>query len=127
MTTGTCLCGVVSVTFDQPIGPIAACHCRQCRKLSGFYSASFDIAEADTNWAGSLSTFPTPGGGLRGFCPTCGTKLWFRSSDGAFSIEAGLIDGPTGAKLAEHIFTAEKGDFYDIADGVPQFPEWGEL
>ena len=126
MTHGTCLCGAVSVSFEPAIGPIAACHCTQCRKLSGFYSASFDIDEAATVWTGQVSIYATPGGGSRGFCPICGSKLWFRAADGAFSIEAGMVDGPTGARLTEHIFTARKGDYYDIAGDIPQFTEWGE-
>jgi hypothetical protein len=32
----------------------------------------------------------------------------------------GAFDGTTGAKLSVHIFVADKGDYYDIADGVPQ-------
>ena len=33
----------------------------------------------------------------------------------------GAFDQPTGTHLHLHIFTAEKGDYYAIADGVPQF------
>jgi hypothetical protein len=32
----------------------------------------------------------------------------------------GALDTPTGAKIALHIFAAEKGDYYDIPDGEPQ-------
>jgi hypothetical protein len=32
----------------------------------------------------------------------------------------GAFDSPTGAKLAMHIFVADKGDYYDIGDGLPQ-------
>jgi hypothetical protein len=32
----------------------------------------------------------------------------------------GAFDAPTGTRLAMHIFVAEKGDYYDIADGLPQ-------
>jgi hypothetical protein len=32
----------------------------------------------------------------------------------------GALDTPTGTRLAIHIFVAEKGDYYDIADGLPQ-------
>ncbi len=34
----------------------------------------------------------------------------------------GAFDGPTHTKLAIHIFVADKGDYYEIADGVPQKP-----
>ncbi len=32
----------------------------------------------------------------------------------------GAFDGPTHTKLEKHIFVADKGDYYDIADGLPQ-------
>ncbi len=36
------------------------------------------------------------------------------------SIFAGTIDGATGLRTAGHIFVADKGDYYDISDGLPQ-------
>jgi hypothetical protein len=33
----------------------------------------------------------------------------------------GAFDAGTGAHLAVHIFVAEKGDYYEVADGVTQF------
>ena len=40
------------------------------------------------------------------------------------SVEAelalGAFDKPTGTKLALHIFVAEKGDYYEITDHLPQ-------
>jgi hypothetical protein len=32
----------------------------------------------------------------------------------------GAFDGPTGVKLTHHIYIDNKGDYYDIADGLPQ-------
>lgn len=57
----------------------------------------------------------------RGFCSICGSSLFF---DAVFrdwtSISMGAIDGPTGVKLKQHIFVADKGDYYEIGDGLPQ-------
>ena len=36
------------------------------------------------------------------------------------SFSLGIIDGPTGLELQKHIFVADKGDYYKIADNVPQ-------
>ena len=36
------------------------------------------------------------------------------------SVAMGAFDKPTGTRLAIHIFVADKGDYYDIADGLPQ-------
>lgn len=32
----------------------------------------------------------------------------------------GAFDTPTNTKLAMHIYVANKGDYYDIGDGLPQ-------
>lgn len=32
----------------------------------------------------------------------------------------GAFDTPTNTRLAMHIFVADKGDYYDITDGLPQ-------
>lgn len=122
----SCLCGGCRFTLPGPAGDVTACHCHQCRSLSGHYSASFDADESRVIWQSraSLAEYRTPGGARRGFCSGCGSGLWFRSADGAFSVEAGVIDGPTGGRLVAHIFTAEKGAHYTIDDGLPQFPGW---
>ncbi len=123
--TGSCLCGANHFTLPGPMGAVSACHCTQCRKLSGHFSASFDAAESAISWsAKSIREYSTPGGGQRGFCPTCGSSLYFRAADGGFSVEAGAIDNPTGGRLKSHIFIADKGDYYTLDDGVPQFPGW---
>lgn len=121
---GACLCSGCAFTLPAPAGEITACHCTQCRKLSGHFSASFDMDEAALVWErrDTLAEYATPGGARRGFCHDCGASLWFRAADGAFSVEAGVIDGATGGRLVRHIFTADKGDYYRLADGLPHFP-----
>ena len=57
----------------------------------------------------------------RGFCPTCGCFLfWKHNDEDKMSFSLGMIDGPTSLRLQRHIFVADKGDYYDIADGLPQ-------
>lgn len=122
---GSCLCGANRFSLPGPMGAVGACHCTQCRKLSGHYSASFDADESAVVWAARhLLEYATPGGGRRGFCPDCGSSLYFRAADGGFSVEAGAVDNPTGGRLASHIFVADKGDYYQLDDGLPQYPGW---
>lgn len=121
-----CLCGGVAFRLPGSADGITACHCTQCRKLSGHYSASFDASEDQMEWRrrDTLAEYRTPGGGTRGFCDRCGSSLWFRSAAGEFSVEAGSVLGPTGGRLTEHIFVASKGDYYEIDDGLPQLGAW---
>lgn len=118
----SCLCGDVAFALPGPAGQVTACHCVQCRKLSGHYSASFDADESTLRYLSrkSLGEYETPGRGRRGFCTRCGSSLWFRSASGEFSVEAGSVNGATGGRLADHIFTAFKGRYYEIDDALPQ-------
>lgn len=119
-----CLCGACAFDLPGPAGAVTACHCRQCRTLSGHYAASFDADEARLSWRrrDALADCRTPGGAHRGFCSACGSSLWFRSAQGEFSVEAGCVSGPTGGRLAGHIFVASRGDYYHLDDGLPQTP-----
>lgn len=118
----SCLCGRVAFQVPGPVAAVTACHCRQCRKLSGHYSASFDADESTLVWQArtGLAEYETPGKGRRGFCNGCGSSLYFRAGDGALSVEAGAVGGATGGRLSDHIFTAFKGAYYSIGDGLPQ-------
>lgn len=120
---GSCLCGANQFTLPGPMGEVQACHCQQCRKVSGNYSASFEAAEADLHWQSKdLTEHRSSGGGIRGFCSACGSSLYFRKAD-RFAVEAGAIGNPTGGHLVRHVFTAEKGDYYALTDGLPQNAE----
>jgi len=119
----SCLCGKNHFTLPGPMGAVTACHCTQCRKTSGHFSASFDRPESDLHWhARHITEHATQAGSQRGFCTTCASSLYFRAADGSFSVEAGCIDAPTGGHLTTHIFTADKGDYYTLTDGLPAHP-----
>lgn len=120
LLSGSCLCGANRFTLPGPAGDMWACHCHQCRKTSGHFAASFDADPAAIVWQSrGTRDHISPNGGVRSFCPTCGSGLTFHGSFG-FSVEAGAIDNPTGGHLGRHIFVADKGDYYDLTDGLPQ-------
>jgi hypothetical protein len=57
----------------------------------------------------------------RGFCRTCGSSLFWDPTHRDFiGVAMGAFDKPTNTHLAIHIFVADKGDYYDIADRLPQ-------
>jgi hypothetical protein len=58
----------------------------------------------------------------RGFCSTCGSTLFFDPPAKAWiGIAMGAFDLPTETHIELHIFVAEKGDYYEIRDGLPQY------
>ena len=61
-------------------------------------------------------------GSGRGFCSACGSLLlWKTNGSDRTSIMMGCLDKPTGVTGRKHIFCAEKGDYYEIDDGLPQY------
>ena len=119
---GSCLCGANRFTLTGPMGEVCGCHCHQCRKTSGHYSASFDAPTSMIEWqARRTRDHVGPNGGVRSFCPTCGSGLLFRSASEQ-SVEAGVIDNPTAGRLVRHIHVSTKGDYYELTDGLPQSP-----
>lgn len=123
MHRGSCLCGAVSFEVAAPLHPPDACHCSQCRKQSGHYWASTDVARADLTIHGAekLTWFRSSEKVRRGFCSTCGSALfWDPIGKDLVGVAMGAFDQPTDTQLGIHIFVAEKGDYYDIADGLPQ-------
>jgi hypothetical protein len=119
---GGCLCGAVRYRVDGPLSPVVACHCSQCRRASGHVAAATGARRADVTVEGRVAWFEsTPGAIRRGFCPACGSNLfWDRIAGDRLDIWAGTLDGPTGLALERHIFVADKGDYYAIGDGLPQ-------
>lgn len=119
--TGGCLCGAVRYTLDEPAEGIAACHCGQCRRWSGHVWSGLDAGRVRVE--GPVRWFRSSEKAERGFCPTCGSSLFWRRAGGDVSeVSAGTLDQPTGMRLVRHVWTEDKGDYYDIADGLPQLP-----
>ncbi|WP_390911414.1 GFA family protein [Pseudosulfitobacter sp. SM2401] len=120
MLKGSCNCKGVTFTVTQP-ETATACHCGQCRKQSGHHWASGHMPETDFEITGEVRWYESSDIAKRGFCPTCGSFLfWKRKDEDSMSFSLGLIDSPTNLTLNRHIFTADKGDYYEIADDAPQ-------
>ena len=126
MHKGSCLCGAVKLEVEGDLSAPDACHCSQCRKWTGHYLVSGDVRRTALKIHGSdhLTWFQSSRKVRRGFCSTCGASLFFDPLDKEkhnwIGISMGAFDTPTDTKLALHIFVAEKGDYYEIMDDLPQ-------
>ena len=126
MHKGSCLCGAVTLEVDGNLSPAEACHCTKCRKWSGHIGVSVEVPRSALTIQGAenINWFHSSGKARRGFCTTCGTPLLFDPIDKEkhdwIAIPMGVFDTPTETQLGFHIFVAEKGDYYQITDGLPQ-------
>jgi hypothetical protein len=120
---GSCLCGAVSFEVAGPLPPPDACHCSICRKVSGHYWSGSDVKRTALTIRGEehVKWFQSSPKVRRGFCSTCGCPLFFDPPHKDWiGVSMGAFEKPTDTKLAIHIFVADKGDYYEIADGLPQ-------
>ena len=122
--TGSCLCGAVSFTAAGPLRGVVYCHCSQCRKQSGHFYAATNVADDGLAIEGAenITWYRASAFARRGFCSTCGSVLfWKHNESSETSVMAGAFDLPSGLKGEVHIFVGDKGDYYAIDDGLPQF------
>lgn len=123
MHEGTCLCGAVTFRIEGELPPPDACHCSKCRKHSGHYFASTEVPKERLTIQGAdqVGWYRSSAKVRRGFCSVCGSSLFFDPLHRDWiAIAMGAFDTPTHTHLEMHIFVADKGDYYDIADGLPQ-------
>ncbi len=126
--SGRCLCGSVAYEARGESPQVDACHCSMCRRWSGHYWASVNVNLADfrvVRGEDHLGWHRSSDAVSRGFCKCCGSALFWRPDrhpdhSHIIAVSAGSIDAPTGLRLSKHIFAASKGDYYDIADGLPR-------
>ena len=121
---GSCLCGAIRFAASGPLRGVVYCHCSQCRKQSGHYYAATSVADDDLTVEGAekIAWYEASASAKRGFCSICGSVLFWKHNDlSETSVMAGAFEKPSGLKGEVHIFVADKGDYYEIADGLPQF------
>ncbi len=118
--TGGCLCGAVTYRVTGAMRPVIACHCEQCRKTSGHHVAATSAPRDAVEITGEPVWFVSSDTARRGFCGVCGSNLfWDGGVSANLSIFAGTLDDARGLALAGHIFTDNKGAYYEITDSLP--------
>lgn len=123
MHKGSCLCGAVTFEIEGDLPAPTACHCTKCRKHTGHHEAGTDVLRSAMTVRGEdkLTWYHSSEKVRRGFCSVCGSSLFFDPVHlDRIGVAMGAFDTPTGTKLSMHIFVADKGDYYEIADGLPQ-------
>jgi hypothetical protein len=126
MMKGSCLCGAVSFEIAgslerQP----EACHCSQCRKQTSHVFVGVNVLRRDLTLHGGdkITWYRSSEKVQRGFCSVCGSALFWNPIIEGYqyiSVAMGALAPPTGVRLAKHTFVRDKGDYYEISDGLPQ-------
>ena len=117
--TGGCACGAVRYRVNGPLRPVVGCHCETCRRTSGHFVAATSAPRDAVELEGEVRWWRSSAEARRGFCPVCGSSLFWDGPGANLSIHAGTLDEGAPAMIG-HIFCAERGHYYSLGDGLPQ-------
>ncbi|HUA90730.1 MAG TPA: GFA family protein [Steroidobacteraceae bacterium] len=123
---GGCQCGAVRYQVAGPLRQVVACHCTQCRRITGHYLAATAARRSDFSLTSerALRWYDSSAGAQRGFCGECGATLFWQARGRDYiSIAAGSLDDAAGLKIVCHIFCADKGAYYEIEPGARQIAD----
>lgn len=131
MLKGGCQCGDVRYEIDAEVpSTIYVCHCQECQKQSASaFGITVPVSAASFRLiSGSLSQWQRTaesGNAIDcAFCPTCGSRIWHRTSQSPemLRIRGGTLDTPPDISAAVHIWTVRKLDGVVIPTSAQQFP-----
>ena len=129
MLKGSCLCGQVQYEYTGELGPIAMCHCSQCRRAQGsaygtnspIVASQFRLVTGDE----LVKEFESKPGKKRAFCIECGSPLYSRldSEPDALRLRIGTLTTSISEKPSYHIFAGSAAEWYEFKDGLPRYSE----
>jgi hypothetical protein len=127
---GGCLCGGVRYRLDaRPLG-VNACHCDDCKKLTGATHLLMVLASRDgfAHEAGEVERYRKKADSGREIdivrCARCGVRLWHEplSSPNLVFIAAGTMDEPRWAIPTSHIWLDKAAPSVRVEDDAVKIP-----
>ncbi len=124
--TGSCTCGAIGYSAEE-LRPLWYCHCRQCRNVTGHFMAATQVDLNKLVIDGEPKWYYVSETARHGFCADCGSQLFWRNDENSYlSITGGSLDDASELEVAGHIYTAEKGHYYEIPNDVEQHETWND-
>ena len=114
--TGHCLCKGIRFTAARPFNWVLHCHCDSCRRATASPMTTFvSVPNAQLSWDGTPATYASSPGVSRGFCPTCGSAMFFRYDEKPEEthVYAALLTDPDAVTPEGHDFLEERIGWMD--------------
>ena len=128
--TGGCICGQVKYQIiDKPLFT-QACHCKDCKVLTGSsYVVNSSILENTLIVEGEVSSTELKAGSGASyktyFCTKCGTYVYadYDSAVGRLTVRTKTLDNAEKFPPQVHIFTKDKDPWLNLSEDVICFKE----
>ncbi|MGK9234096.1 GFA family protein [Inquilinus limosus] len=123
--TGGCGCGAVRYAVSGAPGWVAACHCRDCRRITGApYSVYAGFDRGRVSWSGEAPRrFESSPGAVRFFCGRCGTPLAYEGVRWPDEVHllVTTLDDPAALPPQGHVYVGQKLPWVHLSDGLPRY------
>lgn len=128
--SGGCMCG--AIRYECTAEPIfmGNCHCRDCQQATGTgYAPALLVPRSAVITTGEVKYYDVTGdsGSIvsRGFCPTCGSRLFGKRPSGeVIGIMAGSLDQPSGFQPAIDVYTGSAQLWDHMNPELPKFQKF---
>ena len=122
---GGCRCGMTRYRTSGKPFKSAYCHCNDCRSATGALAQAWLMFDGESIKfiKGSPKKYQSSPGALRGFCPECGTPLWWEGiwHDAPMQmVPIATLDNPEVYPPDRHASCNERISWFDIADDLPR-------
>ncbi|WP_192181363.1 GFA family protein [Mesorhizobium amorphae] len=120
--TGNCMCGAVTWTYSGALTRNLVCHCADCqRATSSPVTAFLGMKPEHLNWTGEIVHYESSPGTFRGFCSSCGTRLYFRSRKwpSEIHVHAATMTDPGEYQPDAQVFMRSRVKWLDRLQSLP--------
>ena len=126
--TGKCLCGAVTFTAKSVDRHVHACHCSMCRGWAGGPLLAARAESVAFTGEDAIKRYASSDWAERGFCPTCGSSLFWRltldgPAKGLTLINTGSLDDMSGLEFSNEVYVDHNPGNYAFAGDRPRMTE----
>ncbi len=125
---GSCQCGEVTYELLAPPLMVAACHCKECQKLStSAFSITAMVNTDSVKFKGEMKDWSrnSDSGNISAakFCPSCGNRIYhFNPNEpDKIKLKPSNLSDTRIINPTVHVWVSEKQDWFQIPDGVKTF------
>jgi len=119
---GRCMCGAVTWSYSGSITRSLVCYCADCqRATSSPLTAFLGFRPEQLTWTGEVRHYESSPGAFRGFCPACGTRLYFRSLKWPTEIHvhAATLTDPKSYQPDAQVLVRSRVSWLDMLGSIP--------
>ena len=120
--SGRCMCGSVTWTYTGGTTRNLVCYCTDCqRATSSPLTAFLGMLTTQLHWSGKIEHYESSAGTYRGFCPACGTRLYFRSDRWLEEthVHAATLTNPNDYRPDAQVLMRSRAGWLDLLDAIP--------